>query len=109
MPGAATLRLPAGTVQLRYQVSIRAAPSTPFQAPPELEVTILPAAGGELVPIERTPPGAVASARNAYLGYVRAPIGRAEIAAAGDYTVTAGPRSSPATPEHTNPLVLLGR
>ena len=107
VPGAATLELPAGTVQLRYQVSIRAAPST-FQAPAELEVTILPAAGGEPIAIERTPPGAVTSTRNAYLGYVRAPIGQAEIRAAGDYTVTAGPRP-PATAEHTNPLVLLGR
>ena len=108
VPGKATLNLPAGTVQLRYQVSIRAEPSTAFGTPPDLEVTILPTAGGEPVPIERTPPGAVASTRNAYLGYVRAPIGRAEITAAGDYTVTAGPRP-PATPEHTNPLVLLGR
>ena len=109
MPGEATLKLPAGTVKLRYQVSIRTATDDPFRAPPELDVTIV-GAGGEAIPIERTPPAAGASsARNAYLGYVRAPIGQAEIDAAGDYTVTAGPAPPPATPDHTNPLVLVGR
>jgi hypothetical protein len=108
VPGEDVLTLPSGRVALRYQVSIMSPLKGSFKAPGELEVTIVSAATGEAVPIERLGAGAPAW-QNSALGHARAPIARAEIPRAGEYLVTAGPALTIETSNHSDPTVLVGR
>jgi hypothetical protein len=109
VPGSQQFELPAGKVHLTYQESKKSKAMTKdadalvevaFSAPPGLQVSVAPAAGGPPLPIE----GALMTHTSTQKGRSRDEIGSVEITTPGTYTIT----TAPELPEAVDPQILLG-
>ena len=109
IPGEATVALPAGEIRISYRESTKAPThevGAAFAAPESLEISIRPAAGGPPVDIDTDAQfdSFTIGARNVRPALSVTGVGRVEVAAAGDYVVTA--RVDPTG--LTQPHLLLG-
>ena len=99
IPGEATATLPQGTVKIRFEQdrggwNMREG----VGAPAELEVTITPVSGGELLEVQPT----TAGSRTANRKILSVPYAVVEVPAAGEYRIT-----SPTAVERTDPFLVL--
>ena len=113
VPGSVQLELPAGTVRLTYQESKRSRNAgtdgindIQFAAPPTLQVTVTPAAGGQ--PLSMTGPGLMGMGTHTSTkrGQSRDELGTVEVSQAGSYTIAAV--TSTPLEDAVEPQILIG-